>query len=135
MGIPAGWFVYRKEPLDALACGLVGAGLVAASLIPAWAWVGLGLAVAAGVGIYLWTRRSKSALAGELKGQIGNLTSTIENYAAESKTKNEALRAVVAGVELAPDAAKAAVKSEIAKQVDGTDRETIRAVKVSDGLI
>jgi hypothetical protein len=128
MALPAGWFFYRREPLDGAACLLGGLGLVGASMVPAWAWVGIGLALAAVVGLYLWAKHSHNSEASLLWDRVSGLRDEITK-------KHEALRAVVAGVESAPAEAQAAVKVEIGKQADQVDRETIRNVKVADGLI
>lgn len=46
----------------------------------------------------------------------------------------EALKAVVSGVEQAPEDIAKAIKAEIAKQASPTDRATIRTIKTQDGL-
>lgn len=93
----------------ALVCfGLSGA-LIAASFVPAWAWIILALAGVAGVAFYVYAERT-------------------------GKVNNEALRAVVAGVETLPDAERKAAKSAIAVHADERDKRTIKNVKKADDL-
>jgi len=46
----------------------------------------------------------------------------------------EALKAVVSGVELAPEEAAKIIKAEIGKQATPEDRAVIRTIKTQDGL-
>lgn len=109
LGLGAGFCFWRGWASAGIACAAVAGAFLTIAIYPAvLLWVLLAVAVGL-VGLTIYQAR------------------TGKNY-------KEALRAVVAGVELAPADAQSVVKGEIAKQVEGGDRETIRTIKSKDGL-
>ena len=100
------YFGLRRAAVVAFA---VGAGLIVAAMLPVWAWVAIAAVAVIGGGFYLWSEW-------------------------QAKRNKEALRAVVAGVELAPPDVQAAVKAEVAKQADPSDKAVISRIKQADNL-
>ena len=87
----------------------VGGAFIVAAMLPGWAWVVIAAAVVAGGGFYVWSEW-------------------------QAKRRQEALRAVVAGVANAPADAQAAVKAEVEKQADAADKAVISAIKRIENL-
>ena len=105
--------VYLRLPLRvALIAVAAGAAFICAALFPAAMLFLVGGTAVAGVGFFVWS-------------------SMQADQGAKAK---EALRAVVAGVATAPIGAAEAVKAEIAKHADESDKAVIKKVKKADDL-
>lgn len=103
-GLLAGLWLLSKGNRHGIAIAGGGGCLVAAGLMPVWFWPLIGIA-AVGAGAYwLWT---------------AHLAGLGKNY-------RDALRAVTAGVEAAPEMAKKMVKESISVKADGRHKDTIR---------
>lgn len=108
--------IYMKLRRAALVTGLAGVGLLVAAFFPVvLLFVAAGaFAVVAGPYLYAEWKKAKAE--------------------ADADAKNEALRAVVAGVEHrdVPVDAQRAVKAAVAKEADASDKDVIDAVKRAD---
>ncbi len=107
--LAAGVCVYLQLRRAAMICGIGGAALIVAAMLPAWGWIIIAVAAVGGGGFYIWAEK-------------------------QHMTMKEALRATVEGIERAPAEAKAAVKAEVAKAADPSDSVAIAAIKAKDGL-
>ena len=106
----AGACFYLQLRRAAIICAVLGLGFIGAEAVPGWAKAILFVAGLAGLGAYLWAEW-------------------------QAKRKNEALRAVVAGVESIPDQpTRIGVKALIDGHAEDGDRAVIRQVKAADGL-
>jgi hypothetical protein len=100
--------LYIGSRRGALILGVGGVALIVASFIPIGVWIAVAVV---GVGIAALVYAERNGL-----------------------IHNEALRAVVAGVENAPASIGTVIKTEIAKQADQRDKSVIAAVKLKDAL-
>lgn len=93
-------------------CGVVGGGMIAASMLPGWAWFILAVVGLVGLGVYVWAEHG-------------------------GKRSYEALSAVAAGVAdlktIAPES-YTLVKERVKAHANVKDNKTIDAVKAKDRL-
>jgi len=103
-GLLAGLWLLSRGNKHGLAIAGGGGALVAAGLMPAWFWPIIGIAAVGAGGYWLWTA----------------------HLAGLGKDYRDALRAVTAGVESAPEMAKKMVKESIGTKADQKHKATIR---------
>lgn len=106
--IGAAWLAYRRAMRPALVAGVLGVAFAALAVYPGATLLVAGLAAAVCVALYI-------------------------RAAGKGEAVNEALRAVVAGVEDLPEGERQRVKGKVASHATEEDRATIREVKIADG--